>query len=65
MALVICNNCGKKVSKKLQYTKKHKHHFCNNKCRGEWMRKHSKYYSKKNKKTWEENPYDVWWMPKK
>jgi len=55
MALAICDNCGKKVSKKLGSTKKNKHNFCDRKCYSEWMRKNPEFCKNRQKRGWWKN----------
>jgi len=42
--LAICDNCGKKYRTSPRYYNRAKHHFCSNKCRIEWMKKHPDMY---------------------
>jgi len=42
--LAICDNCGKKYRTAPRYYNKAKYHFCSNKCRIEWMKKHPDMY---------------------
>ena len=46
---VDCDFCGKKIKKYLYWIKHHKHHFCNNKCRGKWF---SQFLSGENSPNW-------------
>jgi len=51
MAKYECSQCGKTISRYGSKSADRKYHFCNDRCRGDWMKKHTRNYnSDRNRK---------------